>query len=324
MKLLVQKLDPFAKLPSYSYEGDAGMDLFSLEDTEILPGAKTSLRTGIRVAIPKGYAGFVWDKSGLAIKYGLKTMAGVVDSGYRGEVMVALLNLGQEPYRIERGSKVAQLVIKPIERAEILEGVIGDQTERGERGFGSSGIKENAVRGSGVARPSVAGRPSWDAYFMMAAKLIAVMATCPKLRVGSVVVKDRRIVSSGFNGAPPGHPHCTEVGCLLIEGEGSSCRRVIHSEHNAVLQDSRAVEGGVLYTPYLPCMECFKAAIGARISEVVYEKEYKDKEKYRMSKELAAQSTIKLRQIPEVNILEVLSAYYSPKGSEDMGSLPEF
>jgi dCMP deaminase len=145
---------------------------------------------------------------------------------------------------------------------------------------------------------------------MMAAKLIATMATCPKLQVGSVVVKDRRIVSSGFNGAPTGHPHCTEVGCLLIEGEGNSCRRVIHSEHNAVLQDSRAVEGGVLYTPYLPCMDCMKAAIGAKISEVVYEKIHKDKPKYQMSKELAAQSSIKLRQIPPVDIVSVLQKYY--------------
>jgi len=318
MKLLIQKLDPFATLPSYSYEGDAGMDLFSLEDAEILPGAKVSLRTGIRVAIPAGYAGFIWDKSGLATKYGLKTMAGVIDSGYRGEVQVALCNLGQEPYRVERGSKVAQLVIKPIERAEILEGIIEDQTQRGERGFGSSGSWESGIRNqeSGAHNSKFQihnskARPSWDEYFMMAAKLIATMATCPKLRVGSVVVKNKRIIASGFNGSPSGLPHCTEVGCLKFEGEGTSCRRVIHSEHNAVLQNSREVEGCVLYTPYLPCIDCMKAIIGAKISEVVYEKEYEGhKARYATSREFAAQSSVRLRQIPPVNIVDTLQKYY--------------
>lgn len=159
-------------------------------------------------------------------------------------------------------------------------------------------------------------RPSWDEYFMMAAKLVAVMATCPDLRVGSVVVKNRRIVTAGFNGAPSGHPHCTDVGCLLLEGEGAGCKRIIHSEHNAVLQDSRAVEGGVLYTPYMPCIECFKVAVGAKISEIVYEKIHKDKPKYLMSKELATQSTLRLRQIPEVNIVDVLKRYYSSAYTE--------
>src|SRR3989338_3562772 len=98
-------------------------------------------------------------------------------------------------------------------------------------------------------------RPTWDEYFMMAAKLIAVMATCPKLRVGTVIVKNKRIISSGFNGAPAGQPHCTEVGCMTFEDEGTSCRRVIHSEHNAVLQNSKEVTGGSLYTSYLPCID---------------------------------------------------------------------
>lgn len=155
-------------------------------------------------------------------------------------------------------------------------------------------------------------RPSWDEYFMMAAKLIATMATCPKLRVGTVVVKNRRIITSGFNGAPPGHPHCTEIGCLNFEGEGTACRRVLHSEHNAILQDSRNVEGGSLYTQYLPCIDCMKAIISARISEVVYEEEYKGhKEKYQASKHFAAQAGIKLREIPKIDIVEVLSKYYA-------------
>lgn len=155
---------------------------------------------------------------------------------------------------------------------------------------------------------------------MMAAKLIAVMATCPKLRVGTVIVKDRRIVASGFNGAPPGHPHCTEVGCLTFEGEGTSCRRVIHSEHNAVLQDSRNLAGGTLYTPYLPCIDCTKAIISAKISEIVYEAEHDGhKERYRASKDFALQAGIKVRKISEVKITEILSRYYSPLPSRETG-----
>lgn len=146
----------------------------------------------------------------------------------------------------------------------------------------------------------------------MAAKLIAVMATCPKLRVGTVVVKNRRIVASGFNGAPPGHPHCTEVGCLLFEDEGTSCRRVIHSEHNAILQNSREVEGGTLYTSILPCVDCMKTIIGAKIAEVVYEREYQPhRERYKAAKDFAAQSNIKLRQIREVEIVNTLNRYHA-------------
>lgn len=154
-------------------------------------------------------------------------------------------------------------------------------------------------------------RPSWDEYFMMAAKLVGVMATCPKLHVGAVVVKNKRIITTGFNGAPPGLPHCTEVGCLNFEGEGTSCRRVLHAEHNAVLQDSRILEGATLYTSYLPCHDCMKAIIAAKIKEIVFEKEYqKHKDKYRSSREFAEQAGLILRQIPEVNIAEILSKHY--------------
>lgn len=166
-------------------------------------------------------------------------------------------------------------------------------------------------------------RPTWDEYFMMAAKLIAVMATCPKLRVGTVIVKSKRIIASGFNGAPAGQPHCTEVGCMTFDGEGTSCRRVIHSEHNAVLQNSRDIQGGSLYTPYLPCIDCMKPIIASGISEVVYEREYQGhKPKYQMSKELALQAGIKLRRIPEVRIAEMLNRYYPTEQVPDI-EIPE-
>lgn len=140
MKLLVQKLDPSAKLPSYAYMGDAGMDVFSVEDTAIAPGEKVAIRTGLKFAVPRGYAGFIWDKSGLALKHHLKTMAGVLDSNYRGELLVVLTNLGKAEYKVEKGSKIAQLVIKPVENPEIIESKIDDETERGTGGFGSSGV----------------------------------------------------------------------------------------------------------------------------------------------------------------------------------------
>lgn len=140
MKIKIQKIDQSAKLPEYAYDGDAGMDIFSLEGVLIPAGEKAILRTGIKFQIPKGFAGFVWDKSGLAAKHHLKTMAGVLDSNYRGELMIVLTNLGKSDYIASKGSKIAQLVIKPIENAEIEEGAIEDETIRGEKGFGSSGV----------------------------------------------------------------------------------------------------------------------------------------------------------------------------------------
>ena len=141
MKLQVQKLDKEAKLPSYAYKGDAGMDIYSIENIDVSPGEKVAVHTGLRLAIPQGYAGFVWDKSGLAVKHHLKTMAGVIDSNYRGELQVVLTNLGKENYHIEKGSKIAQLIISPIASFEIEEAEIVDETERGEGGFGSSGTQ---------------------------------------------------------------------------------------------------------------------------------------------------------------------------------------
>ena len=155
-------------------------------------------------------------------------------------------------------------------------------------------------------------RPTWDEYFMMLTKLVAVMATCPKRRVGAVIVKNKRILTTGFNGAPPGMPHCTEVGCLSFEGEGSSCRRVLHAEQNAVLQDSRNLEGATLYTTFLPCVDCMKEIVTANIAEVVYEEEYPGtKPRYTYAKEFAQTTPVRLRKIPPVDIMRVLTRYYS-------------
>lgn len=141
IRLAVQRIHPSAKLPAYAYEGDAGMDLFSVEDVTLAPGDKVLVGTGLKLAIPAGHGGFVWDKSGIATKHHIKTMAGVVDSNYRGELKVVLTNLGKEPYEVRVGEKIAQLVIKPV-AAPLIEEVekIEENEVRGEKGFGSSGV----------------------------------------------------------------------------------------------------------------------------------------------------------------------------------------
>lgn len=127
------------KLPCYSYAGDAGLDFCSSEDVILAPGERKGIKTGIAVAIPDGYVGLLWDKSGISIKGGLKTLGGVIDSGYRGEVLVGLVNLSDEPYMIARGDKLAQMVVQKKEMVEIEEVDVLSESERGERAFGSSG-----------------------------------------------------------------------------------------------------------------------------------------------------------------------------------------
>ncbi|MBI2121199.1 MAG: dCMP deaminase family protein [Candidatus Wildermuthbacteria bacterium] len=142
-------------------------------------------------------------------------------------------------------------------------------------------------------------------------KAWALRSSSPKRHVGSVIVKNRRILATGFNGAPSGLPHCTETGCLAFEGEGTSCKRVVHSEHNAILQDSGNLSGATLYTSYFPCHDCMKAIVSAKIKEIVYEQEYsKHKEKYGASLELAKQAGVSVRKISSVDVAGYLSAHY--------------
>ncbi|OGI22428.1 MAG: deoxyuridine 5'-triphosphate nucleotidohydrolase [Candidatus Moranbacteria bacterium RIFCSPHIGHO2_01_FULL_55_24] len=139
MELQVKKLDPEAKLPTRAHADDAGLDLYALEESILEPGARLAVRTGIALAIPKGFTGLVWDKSGLAAKAGIKTMGGVVDAGYRGEVQVIVVNIGPLPYTVEKGAKIAQLLVQKVELPEICEVSELDDTLRGEGGFGSTG-----------------------------------------------------------------------------------------------------------------------------------------------------------------------------------------
>lgn len=115
------------------------MDLYACEDTTLEPGKVVRVKTGISVEIPYGYAGLCWDKSGLATNHALKTFAGVIDSGYRGEIMIGIMNLGGEAYTFKQGEKVIQMLIQKVENAEIVEVSELNQTSRGEGGFGSTG-----------------------------------------------------------------------------------------------------------------------------------------------------------------------------------------
>lgn len=137
--LKIKKLVEEAEVPFYAHDGDAGLDLYAIQDVSIAPGARAMVPTGIAMAIPKGYVGLVWDKSGLSMRNGLKTLGGVIDSGYRGEIMVGIANISNEEYTIEKGHKVAQMLIQKVEHAEIEEVAELDNTTRGEGGFGSTG-----------------------------------------------------------------------------------------------------------------------------------------------------------------------------------------
>ena len=143
IKLRVQRLDKELPLPEYAYPGDAGLDLAAVEDVTIAPGERAVLPTGIALAIPEGYAGFVQPRSGLALKQGLTIVntPGLIDSHYRGEVKITALNTDKhEVIEIKRGQRVAQLVIQQVPHVEIVECEELDVTERGTGGFGSSGL----------------------------------------------------------------------------------------------------------------------------------------------------------------------------------------
>jgi dUTP pyrophosphatase len=139
IRLLVRRLNPTAALPCYGRPGDAGLDLFSAEQCDLAPGTRHAFGTGIAVAVPEGYVGLVWDRSGLAVRAGLTTLGGVIDATYRGEVRVPLLNTGNEPYTVNVGDRIGQLLIQALPRVEIVEVDTLDATNRGSAGFGSSG-----------------------------------------------------------------------------------------------------------------------------------------------------------------------------------------
>lgn len=143
INLNIQRLDNDVELPRYAYPGDAGLDLRSNADLVIEPFERRLIPTGLAIAIPEGYAGFVQPRSGLALRQGFSfpNTPGLIDSHYRGELKVVAINLdSHNPIRIKRGDRIAQLVIQEVPVVNLVEVKELDETDRGSGGFGSSGV----------------------------------------------------------------------------------------------------------------------------------------------------------------------------------------
>jgi dUTP pyrophosphatase len=140
--VLITRLDPGVPLPSRARPGDAGADLAAAEDVDLAPGERAVVRTGIAIALPEGYAGFVHPRSGLAANHGvtLVNAPGTIDAGYRGEIKVILLNTdAASPVSLRRGDRIAQLVVQRVENVTFREVTALPDSARGENGFGSTG-----------------------------------------------------------------------------------------------------------------------------------------------------------------------------------------
>ena len=153
MILKVKKLDSGAIVPQYAHPGDAGLDLFANEDADLKPGETRLVKTGISIELPPNTEAQVRPRSGLALKHSVTVLnsPGTVDEGYRGELCVLLINHGAGPFRVERGMRIAQMVISPVMRVDVREAGALSDTGRGEGGFGSTGVRQ--MPGSPAGRP---------------------------------------------------------------------------------------------------------------------------------------------------------------------------
>lgn len=142
-KLKIQKLSSKAIIPNYANPGDAGLDLYSIDEIELRKGERALVHTGIKIELPKNTEAQIRPRSGLALKNGITLVnsPGTIDEGYRGEIGVIVINHGDELFKIEEGMKIAQMVIKPTLSLDVIEVNELTETSRGEGGFGSTGIK---------------------------------------------------------------------------------------------------------------------------------------------------------------------------------------
>ena len=142
MTLAFRRVHPDAVLPAYAHSSDAGMDLRSVEDAVIPPGGRALVRTGLVVQLPPHAEAQVRPRSGLALKHGVTVLnsPGTIDSGYRGEIGVILANFGDVEFRVEKGDRIAQLVIASVIQPDVVETETVDETDRGAGGFGSTGV----------------------------------------------------------------------------------------------------------------------------------------------------------------------------------------
>lgn len=141
----IKRINPDVELPGYAYEGDAGLDLRSAEDVSLKPFERRLISTGLAIAIPEGYAGFVQPRSGLALKQGLSmaNTPGLIDAHYRGELKICAINLDPtHTIEVKRGDRIAQLVIQKVTVVKLVDVAELDETDRGAGGFGSSGVSQ--------------------------------------------------------------------------------------------------------------------------------------------------------------------------------------
>ncbi|MBW2972094.1 dUTP diphosphatase [Candidatus Woesearchaeota archaeon] len=141
VQVRIHRLDKTVDMPKYAKQGDAAFDLQSAESKTIKAGHKELVKTGLRIAVPEGYCGLIWDRSGLAAKHGIHCLAGVLDSGYRGEIILVLHNLGKEDFMIDKKMRMAQMLIQPVAAANLLEVEELEDTERSAGGLGHTGLK---------------------------------------------------------------------------------------------------------------------------------------------------------------------------------------
>ena len=141
--LKIRKINDKAILPNYAHEGDAGLDLYAVEELVLNPGERGLVHTGIQIELPRNTEAQIRPRSGLALKNGITTLnsPGTIDEGYRGEIGVILINHSQEIFKVDQGMKIAQMVIKPVFKVNVVEEAELSNSERSERGFGSSGIR---------------------------------------------------------------------------------------------------------------------------------------------------------------------------------------
>ena len=141
MRIKIKKLKDNAKLPTHGHPGDAGMDFYAAEDVFFPANGQAQVPTGVAVEIPDGYVGLIWDKSSISFRYGLKIMGGVIDSGYRGELIMSLCNLSNKDFTFPKDHKIAQMIIQKFEHCDIIEVKELSSTVRGEGREGSTGKK---------------------------------------------------------------------------------------------------------------------------------------------------------------------------------------
>lgn len=162
-------------------------------------------------------------------------------------------------------------------------------------------------------------RPSWDAYFLGIADAVSGRSTCLRRSVGAVLARDKRILATGYNGAPEGLPHCLDVGCLIVDGH---CVRTLHAEQNALLQAAAhgvSTEGATIYVTSEPCLQCTKMLLNARVGTIVYRDEYVD----HLARAMRAQAGIRCQRVEETSAAKQVEEGDGDRAADEAGTPSE-